>query len=85
MYLCIGEKDTKVAVGLTQPQLEGYDSFVHNQLVGRSNARVLVQTYLVVRSLLYPVNDERRTTSDAVETFVIWPEFLLVPVNAPVS
>ena len=85
MYLCIGDEDHKMAVGLTQPQLGGYDSYVHNQLVGYGNARVLVHTCLVVTSLLYPVNDEIRTTSDAVGTFVIWLEFLLVHVNAPVS
>ena len=76
MYLCIGDKNTKVAVGLTQPQLGGYDSYCHNQLVGHGNARVLVQTCLVVASLINPVNDEIQTTSDAVGTFVIWPESL---------
>ena len=85
MYLCIGDEDHKVAVGLTQPQLGGYDSYVHNQLVGHGNARVLVQTCLVVTSLLYLINDEIRTTSDVVGTFIIWPESLLVPVNAPIS
>ena len=35
------DKDTKVVVGLTQPQLGGYDYYVHNQLVGPGNARVL--------------------------------------------
>ena len=29
VYLCIGDKDHKVAVGMTQPQLEGCDSYVH--------------------------------------------------------
>ena len=46
---------------------------------------MLVQICLVVTSLLYPVNDEITTIMEAVGTFVIWPEFLLVHVNALVS
>ena len=49
MKLCLQEEvylytndAAKVAVGLTQPQLGGYDSYCHNQLVGQGNARVLV-------------------------------------------
>ncbi len=71
IYLCIEDKDHKVAVGLTQPQLGDYDSYVYGQLVGFGNARVLVQTCLVVTSLLYPVNDETTTTMEVVGTFVI--------------
>ena len=74
-----------MVVGLIQPQLGGYDSYVHSQLVEHGNARVLVQTCLVVTSLLYPINDEITTTIDAVGTFVIWPEFLLIFVNVLVS
>ena len=85
VYLYTGDKDHKIVVGLTQPQLGGYDSYVHGRLVGHGNARVLVQTCLVVTSLLYIVNDEINTTIDVVGTFVIWPEFLLVPINASVS
>ena len=39
----------------------------------------------VVTSLSYNVNDEINITMDRVGTFVIWLEFLLVPVNARVS
>ena len=74
-----------ITLGLTQPQLGGYNSYIHGQPVGHGNARVLVQTCLVVISLLYLINDEVTTTIDAVGTFVIWSEFLLVHVNAPVS
>ena len=73
-----------MAVGLTQPQLGGCDSYMHGHLVGVGNARVLVQTCLVVTALLFSVNYEIVTTVDAVGTFVIWLEYLLVPVNAPI-
>ena len=73
-----------MAVGLTQPQLGGYDSYCHNQLVGQGNARVLVQASMVLAPLIYPT-DEMHTTVDAVRSFVIWPEYLLISVNAPVS
>ena len=33
VFLCTQAGD-KVVVGLTQPQLGGYDSYCHNQLVG---------------------------------------------------
>ena len=72
MYLCVGDTKHKVAVGLTQSQLGGYDSYVHGQLVGSYNSRVLVQTCLVMTSLLYPVNNEITTTMDAVGTFFIY-------------
>ena len=49
MKLCLQDEvflcttyGAKVAVGLTQPQLGGYDSYVYNQLVGHGNTRVLV-------------------------------------------
>ena len=41
VFLCTRD-GAKVAVGLTQPQLGGYDSYYHNQIVGQGNARVLV-------------------------------------------
>ena len=41
VFLCTKD-GAKVAVGLTQPQLGGYDSYCHNQIVGQGNARVLV-------------------------------------------
>ena len=85
LYLCVGDKDHNVAVGLTETQLGGYDSYVHGRLVGYGNARVLVQTCFAVTTLLYPINDEITTTSDAVGTFVIWLDFLLVYVNSSVS
>ena len=44
-------------ISLTQPQLGGYDSYIHGQQIGHGNARVLVQTCLLVTSLLYIVND----------------------------
>ena len=83
VFLCTTD-GAKVAVGLTQPQLGGYDSYCHNQIVGQGNARVLVQTSLMLAPLIYPT-DEMQTTQDAVGSFVIWPEYLLVSVNAPVS
>ena len=42
VYLCIGDTEHKMAVGLTQSQLGGYDSYVHGRLVRFGNARVLV-------------------------------------------
>ena len=45
VYLCTND-GAKVALGLTQPQLGGYDSYCHNHLVGQGNARVLVQASL---------------------------------------
>ena len=38
VYLCVWDTEHKVVVGLTQPQLGGYDSYVHGQLVGSGNA-----------------------------------------------
>ena len=38
--MCFGNTENKVAIGLAQPQLDGYDSYVHNQLVGVGNAHV---------------------------------------------
>ena len=83
VYLCTND-GAKVALGLTQPQLGSYDYYCHNQLVGQGNARVLVQASLVLAPLIYPT-DEMHTTVDAVGSFVIWPEYLLIYVNAPVS
>ena len=83
VYLCTND-GAKVAIGLNQPQLGGYDSYCHNQIVGQGNARVLVQTSLMLTPLIYPT-DEMQTTQDVVGSFVIWPEYLLVSVNAPVS
>ena len=83
MYLCTQAGD-QVAVGLTQPQLRGYDSYCHNQLVGQGNARVVVQASMMIAPLIYPT-DEMQTTVDAVGSFFIWPEYLLIYVNAPVS
>ena len=74
----------KVALDLTQPQLGGYDSYCHNQLVGQSNARVLLQASMVLTPLIYPT-DEMHTTVHDVGSFVIWPEYLLISVNALVS
>ena len=50
VFLCTTD-GAKVAVGLTQPQLGGYDSYCHNQIVGQGNARVLVQTSLMLAPL----------------------------------
>ena len=83
MYLSIQAGD-KAAVGLTQPQLGGYDSYCHNQLVGQGNARVLVQVSMMLSPLIYST-DEMQTTQDAVVSFFIWLECLLISVNAPVS
>ena len=82
-YLCTND-GAKVTLDLTQPQLGGYDSYCHNQLVGQGNARVLVQASMVLAPLIYPT-DEMHTTVDAVGSFVIWPECLLISVDAPVS
>ena len=82
VFLCTQASD-RVAIGLIQPQLGDYDSYIHDhgRLVGHGNVRVLIQTYLVITLLLYTINGEINTTMDAVVTFVIWPEYLLVPVN----
>ena len=83
VFLYTQEGD-KVAAGLTQPQLGGYDSYCHNQLVGHGNTRVLVQNSMVLAPQIYPTN-EMHTTVDAIGSFVIWPEYLLISVNASVS
>ena len=69
VFLCTKD-GAKVAVGLTQPQLGGYDSYCHNQLVGQGNARVLVQASMMLAPLIYPT-DEMHTTVDAIGSFVI--------------
>ena len=59
VFLCTTD-GAKVAVGLTQPQLGGYDSYCHNQIVGQGNARVLVQTSLMLAPLIYPTANHAR-------------------------
>ena len=83
VFLCTTD-GAKMAVGLIQPQLGGYDSYCYNQIVGQGNARALVQTSLMFAPLIYPT-DEMQTMQDTVGSFVIWPECLLISVNAPVS
>ena len=73
-----------MVVGLTQPQLGGYDSYVNGQLVGSGNAQVLVHTFLVMTTLIYFVNDMITTTEDAVGNFVVWAKYLLVPISVSV-
>ena len=40
-YLCVGNTETKVAIGMTHPQLGGYDYFVHNISIGIGNTMSL--------------------------------------------
>ena len=56
MFLCTRD-GAKVAVGLTQTQLGGSDSYCHNQIVGQGNARVLVQTSMMFAPLIYPTDE----------------------------
>jgi len=67
VFLCTRD-GAKVAVGLTQPQLGGYDYYCHNQIVGQGNARVLVQDSIMLAPLIYPTN-EMHTMVDAVGSF----------------
>ena len=69
VYVCTND-GAKVALGLTQPQLRGYDSYCHNQLVGQDNARILVHASMVLTPLIYPT-DAMHTMVNVVGSFFI--------------
>lgn len=74
VYLCIGSIDIvhglRVARGKTQPQLGG--SYIHSVPINPGNVRVVVDVSLMEMELPYP-NEELRTTTHAVGSYIQWP------------